>query len=70
MVVISALTSSMLAVPFTCITGVYRYTKLADGNVTVEAGGLYSSGDYTVSVNQTKTALARISHRRISTAGC
>jgi hypothetical protein len=56
LIVLSGLAGSAFALPFTFLTGVYRYTKLTDGNVTVEGGGLYSSGEYSASFTQTKTA--------------
>lgn len=49
LVVFTAISSTSLAVPFTLLTGVYRYTKLPDGIVSVEGGSLYSSGEYTAS---------------------
>jgi hypothetical protein len=39
LIVLSAMIGSAFAIPFTSVTGVYRYTKL-----TVEGGGLYSFG--------------------------
>lgn len=54
--VLVSLAGSVSAVPFTFLSGVYRYTKLGDGNVSVEGGGLYSSGDYTASFTLTYPA--------------
>lgn len=41
-----------LAAPYTMLSGVYRYSKLADGNVSEDFGALYSSGEYTVYGNR------------------
>lgn len=49
LIVFSTITSASLAVPFTLLTGVYRYTKLANSTVSIEGGSLYSSGTYTAS---------------------
>lgn len=37
-----------LAAPYTMLSGVSRYSKLADGSVSEDFGALYSSGEYTV----------------------
>ena len=60
LLVLTSFTGSLLAAPFTLITGVYRYTPLADGTVSVEGGSLYSSGEYTGSFtfNRTTAELA------------
>lgn len=53
---LTALTSSAFAVPFTFLSGVYRYTRAGNGNISVEGGGLYSSGDYVASFTLTHPA--------------
>jgi hypothetical protein len=56
LIVLSSLTSVLHAAPFTLLSGVYRYTSLSGGNVSVEGGSLYSSGAYTASFTQTHPA--------------
>lgn len=47
----SALVSVSLAVPYTSLSGVLRYEKMADGTVSEKHGSLNSSGEYTVFSN-------------------
>ena len=56
LIVLSALTSTSMAIPFTLLSAVYRYTKNPDGTVLIEGGGLYSSGEYSASFSRTSPA--------------
>jgi hypothetical protein len=50
-----AVQSPVMAVPFTYLTGVYSYTRLPDGTVRAELGGLNSTGTLQVSYTFVKT---------------